>query len=64
MNRTLKEATVKRYQYGTHDQLREHLQTFVDAYNFARRLKMLKGLTPFEYITKCWTKEPKRFKQN
>ena len=31
MNRTLKEATVKRYHYSSHDQLREHLQTFVDA---------------------------------
>ncbi len=64
MNRTLKEATVKRYHYGSHGQLREHLQTFVDAYNFAKRLKALKGLTPFEYIVKCWTEKPKRFKLN
>jgi len=64
MNRTLKEATVKRYHYGSHDQLREHLQTFVNAYNFAKRLKTLKGLTPFEYIVKCWTEKPKRFKLN
>src|SRR6202522_4055140 len=39
MNRTIKEATVKRYFYETHDQLRAHLRDFVDAYNFARRLK-------------------------
>jgi len=52
MNRTLKEATVKRYHYGTHDQLREHLQTFIMAYNFAKRLKTLHGLTPYEYICK------------
>lgn len=64
MNRTLKEATVRRYHYGTHDQLRDHLQTFLSAYNFARRLKALKGLTPAEYIAKCWTEDPKRFKQN
>jgi hypothetical protein len=64
MNRTLKEATVKRYHYGSHDQLREHLRTFVDAYNFARRLKTLKGLTPFQYIVKCWTEKPKQFKLN
>jgi hypothetical protein len=31
MNRTLKDATVKRYFYETHDQLRAHLQNFVDA---------------------------------
>jgi hypothetical protein len=61
MNRTLKEATVKRYYYETHDQLRTHLGDFVTAYNFARRLKTLKGLTPYEYICKLWTKEPQRF---
>lgn len=61
MNRTLKEATVRRYYYASHDQLRAHLAAFVDAYNFARRLKTLKGLTPFEYICKCWTEEPNRF---
>src|ERR1039457_2163482 len=48
MNRTLKEATVRRYHYDSHDQLRQHLATFLDAYNFAKRLKTLKGLTPFE----------------
>jgi transposase InsO family protein len=61
MNRTIKEATVKRYHYDSHDQLRQHLQDFIDAYNFGRRLKTLKGLTPYEYICKCWTSEPDRF---
>jgi transposase-like protein len=61
MNRTIKEATVKRFYYDTHDQLRQHLQDFINAYNFGRRLKTLKGLTPYEYICKRWTSEPKRF---
>lgn len=61
MNRTIKEATVKRYYYDSHDQLKAHLHTFVMAYNFARRLKTLKGLTPYEYICKIWTNEPERF---
>ena len=53
---------IKRYYYyETHDQLRTHLGDFVTAYNFARRLKTLKGLTPYEYICKLWTKEPQRF---
>ncbi len=46
MNRTIKDATVKRSFYQSHDQLRTHLRDFLDAYNFARRLKTLKGLTP------------------
>ena len=61
MNRTLKEATVKRYHYDTHDQLRRHLDDFVAAYNFARRLKTLKGLTPYETICRTWDREPARF---
>lgn len=61
MNRTIKDATVKRFHYETHDQLRGHLDNFVSAYNFARRLKTLKGLTPYEAICKAWTNEPNRF---
>jgi transposase InsO family protein len=64
MNRTIKDATVKRYHYDTHDQLRTHLQLFVDAYNHARRLKTLRGLTPYEFICQTWTREPDRFKIN
>lgn len=64
MNRTIKEATVKRYHYDDHNQFRNHLADFVNAYNFARRLKTLKGLTPFEYICKVWTEEPDRFRLN
>ena len=64
MNRTIKEATVNRYHYETHDQLRQHLADFVTAYNFARRLKTLRGLTPYEAICKAWTTEPQRFISN
>lgn len=61
MNRTLKEATVQRYYYEIHEQLRGHLADFVMAYIFARRLKTLLCLTPYEYICKTWSKEPDRF---
>jgi len=64
MNRTIKEATVKRYHYDSHAQLRQHLDDFVSAYNFGRRLKTLNGLTPYEFICKRWTSEPERFKLN
>jgi hypothetical protein len=62
MNRAIKEATVKRYHYDDHAQLAAHLENFGAAYNFARRLKTLKGLTPYEAICKMWTKEPERFR--
>jgi hypothetical protein len=64
MNRTIKDATVKRFYYESHDQLRTHLADFVAAYNFARRLKTLKGLTPHEFICKAWASQPERFKFN
>jgi transposase-like protein len=61
MNRTLKEATVYRYYYDTHQQLRDHLTTFLMAYNFAKRLKTLKGLTPYEFICQQWQQQPECF---
>jgi transposase InsO family protein len=61
MNRTIKEATVKRFHYDDHDQLRRHLADFVSAYNFGRRLKTLDGITPYEFICKSWTSQPERF---
>ena len=64
MNRTLKEATVRTYHYKTHAQLREHLAAFLNAYNFAKRLKSLAGLTPHQHICICFQKEPTRFKNN
>jgi transposase InsO family protein len=64
MNRTIKDATVKRFYYVSHDQLRRHLADFVMAYNFGRRLKTLKGLTPYEFIGKVWASQPERFTVN
>ena len=61
MNRTIKDATVKRVHHDNHDQLRRHLDDFIDADNFARRLKTLSGLTPYEYICKTRTSEKERF---
>lgn len=62
MNRTIKDATAKRFHYDDHNQLRRHLEDFISAYNFGRRLKTLKGLTPYEFICKQWTIESQRFK--
>ncbi len=62
MNRTM--ATVQRFHDATHDQLRAHLTDFVAADKFGRRLKTLRGLTPYEAICKAWTDEPHRFRLN
>jgi len=64
MNRTIKDATVRRFHYDDRDQLRSHRAAFVQAYNCAKRLKTLKGLTPYEFVCKAWTVEPQRFRLN
>ena len=61
MNRTIKEATVYHYHYQDHKQLQEHLDVFLCAYNFAKRLKTLNGLTPYQFIVKAWGENPDIF---
>lgn len=60
-NRTIKDATVKRFHDDSHDQLRTQLANFMAAHNFARSLNKLSGLTPYEDICKTWVSEPDRF---
>ena len=64
MNRTIREATVKRFHCDDHDQLCGHLADVISACNFGRRLKTRKGLAPYEFIWKQWTIEPERFTLN
>jgi transposase InsO family protein len=64
MNRTVKVANVRRFHYATHEQQQQHLRQFLDAYNFAKRLKTPNSLTPYESISKAWAVEPSRFTAN
>ena len=52
MSRTIKGEMIQRYHRESHERLRLQLKTFLDAYNFTRRLKTLKGLTVFEFVNK------------
>jgi len=63
-NRTLKEATVKIYHYDTSDQFKSHLYDFLMAYNFQRKIKALKFLTPYEKIRTEWSLHPQLFHSN
>ena len=60
-NRTIRAATVGRFHYGDHNQLRTHLAQVMAANNPARSLKPLGGLTPRDYICKIRRAEPERF---
>ena len=61
MNRTLKEATVQRFHYQSTQKPNGHLQAFLLAYNHAKRLKTLRGLTPHEFVYAQWQKNPTIF---
>ena len=63
MNRTLKEATVKKHHYKTHDQLKKHLAAFIHYYNFVQKLKALRGRTPYETVVDYWEENPQSFKE-
>src|SRR5690606_22513902 len=62
MNRTIKEATVKRFHYDDHTQLCIHLAEFIAACSCGLGLKTLSGLTAYEVICKQWTDEPEFLK--
>ena len=42
----MKEATVKRYLYDSHAQRGSYLCHFIDPYNYSRRSKTPRGLSP------------------
>jgi len=56
-----KSPTTLRYYYQTHQQLKEHVQAFLIAHNFAKRLKTLRELTPYQFIRQAWQNSPLRF---
>ena len=67
IDRTSKFAFVELHQEGGKmiaAQFPRNLVAAVAAYNFGRRLKTLKGLTPYEAICKAWHNEPTRFTSN
>ena len=63
-NRTIKNDTVKRYHYDNIEQLEAHLQEFMMAYNFAKKLKAIKFKTPWEFILAEYQNNSKIFKIN
>jgi len=64
MNRTIKEATTKAFHYQSQKQLEDHLNSFMIAYNCAKRLSALKRKTPYEAILHWWKSQPKLFNRD
>jgi len=54
-------TTPRRLRPDDHAHLERHLADFINASNSGRRLKTLKGLTPYEFICKCRTSDQESF---
>ena len=64
LNRMIKNTTVKRYHCDHPEQLRQHLETVLHADDLARRPKGLDSLTSYDFICRCWTRQPRRFSRD
>lgn len=58
MNYAIKDATVQRYHYDRHDELRTHPGDFIAAYNFVERLKTLGAGRPTSSSVNAGRKNP------
>ena len=50
--------------FPIHQELEKHLHDFLITYNFGKRLKSLKGKTPWQFIQQLWEKELQKFHVN
>jgi len=63
-NRTIKDNTIMKYFYEEKEQLKEHLTQFVLAYNYAKKLKGLNYMTPYEKLVLIFNQNPEYFKDD
>ena len=63
-NKTIKQATTKKFHYENFEQLKHHLMVFMLYYNHQRPLKSLKFKTPWELIQQCYNENRERFRED
>ncbi len=64
MNKTIKDATIKMFQYENIMQFKLNLYDFLNFYNCSKKLKALKQKTPLEFLKEKFKIKPKLFKKN
>ena len=62
MNKQIKDNTTKKYTYESFDQLSDHLNQYMIAYNFAKQLKSLKFKTPYQKMIDIYKENVDSFK--
>ena len=60
-NRTIKESTIKKHHYSSFEEIDKHINLYLNAYNYAKKLKTIKFLTPIEKVVEVYKSTPKLF---
>jgi len=61
MNKTLKDATIKMFQYDTVDQFRVNLHDFLNYYNCSKKLRAIGRKSPYDFLREKYIMNPKIF---
>jgi len=64
MNQTIKNATIKMFEYETVEQFKLNLEDFLNWYNTVKKLKALKRKAPYDFIREQYKINPKVFHKN
>lgn len=64
MNKTIKDATIKMFQYQSIHQFKTNLQDFLTFYNYSKKLSALKRKSPFDFLKIKAKIFPKLFTKN
>ena len=64
MNKTLKDATLKMFQYDNIQQFKESLNHFLNYYNCSKKLSAIGRKSPYDFIKEKYKINPKIFTKN
>lgn len=64
MNKTLKDATIKMFQYDTIEQFKLNLHDFLNYYNCYKKLSAIGRKSPYDFIREKYKLNPKIFNKN
>lgn len=64
MNQTIKDATIKMFEYETVEQFKLNLEDYLNWYNTVKKLRALKRKAPYDFIKEQYKINPKIFNKN
>ena len=64
MNKTLKDATIKMFEYNTIEQFKVNLYDFLNFYNCSKKLRAIGRKSPYDFLREKYKLKPKIFTKN